>query len=172
MCGELYAWYPEGPMHDFDSTLRRLETANLIRERNMKTLHPSRRQFMQGAILALGAAGGIQLVAPRARAENAKVVIKLDWLMSNGQIGDVMAEKQGFFKEAGLDVEFSPGGPNSATVPPVVSGHANLGQFSESTQLVAARRLRRSGQDHRLRLPHRPLCPGLAAQGPRAFGQD
>jgi NitT/TauT family transport system substrate-binding protein len=94
---------------------------------------------MQGAVLALGAAGGIQLVAPGARAQNAKVVIKLDWLMSNGQIGDVMAEKQGFFKEAGLDVEFNPGGPNSSTVPPVVSGQANLGQFSESTQLVAAR---------------------------------
>ena len=87
---------------------------------------------------ALG--GGIELVMPNtARAGNAKVIIKLDWLISNGQLGDVMAAKQGFFKEAGLDVEFNPGGPNSATVPPVVSGEATLGQFSESTQLVAAR---------------------------------
>ena len=74
-----------------------------------------------------------------ARAESAKVIIKLDWLMSNGQIGDVMAAQQGFFKEAGLDVEFNPGGPNSATVPPVVSVQATLGQSLESTQLVAAR---------------------------------
>jgi NitT/TauT family transport system substrate-binding protein len=95
----------------------------------------SRRAFLAGA-----AAGGISLVLPdMAGAENAKVIIKLDWLMSNGQIGDVMAAQNGFFKEAGFDVEFNPGGPNSATVPPVVSGQAQLGQFSESTQLVAAR---------------------------------
>lgn len=91
-------------------------------------------------LLAAGIGGGIQLLlSGGGRAADAKVVIKLDWLMSNGQIGDVMALQQGYFKEAGLEVEFSPGGPNSATVPPVVSGQATLGQFSESTQLVAAR---------------------------------
>lgn len=101
----------------------------------------SRRKFLAGSAAIAGAVGGgIELVLPdRARAENPKVIIKLDWLMSNGQIGDAMAVQQGFFKEAGLDVEFNPGGPNSATVPPVVSGEATLGQFSESTQLVAAR---------------------------------
>lgn len=52
--------------------------------------------------------GGIQLVLPQAaQAANAKVVIKLDWLMSNGQIGDVMAVNQGYFSEAGLDAEFT-----------------------------------------------------------------
>ena len=76
---------------------------------------------------------------PQSAKAAAKVIIKYDWLMSNGQIGDIMAVQNGYFKEAGLDVEFSPGGPNSATVPPVVSGQATLGQFSESTQLVAAR---------------------------------
>ncbi|MCB1377497.1 MAG: ABC transporter substrate-binding protein [Alphaproteobacteria bacterium] len=101
----------------------------------------SRRRFLAGGAVIAGAmGGGLQLVLPdSARAENAKVVIKLDWLMSNGQIGDAMAAQQGFFTDAGLDVEFNPGGPNSATVPPVVSGDATLGQFSESTQLVAAR---------------------------------
>lgn len=101
----------------------------------------SRRNFLGGSAVIAGAlGGGIELVLPDpARAENAKVIIKLDWLISNGQIGDIMAAQQGYFKEAGLDVEFNPGGPNSATVPPVVSGEATLGQFSESTQLVAAR---------------------------------
>jgi len=36
-------------------------------------------------------------------------------------------------------VEFSPGGPNSATVPPVVTGSAQVGQFSDSAQLLFAR---------------------------------
>jgi NitT/TauT family transport system substrate-binding protein len=107
----------------------------------MRDSQISRRKFLAGSAVIAGAiGGGIELVLPDpARAEGAKVIIKLDWLMSNGQIGDVMAVQQGFFKEAGLDVEFNPGGPNSATVPPVVSGDATLGQFSESTQLVAAR---------------------------------
>ncbi len=74
----------------------------------------SRRRFLAGSAAVAGAlGGGIQLVLPdAAQAADAKVVIKLDWLMSNGQIGDVMAVNQGFFSEAGLDVEFSPGGPN------------------------------------------------------------
>ncbi|WP_395689088.1 twin-arginine translocation signal domain-containing protein, partial [Aestuariivirga sp.] len=77
----------------------------------------NRRKFLAGSAVIAGAiGGGIELVLPDpARAENAKVIIKLDWLISNGQIGDVMAVQQGFFKDAGLDVEFNPGGPNSAT---------------------------------------------------------
>ncbi|MCA0434820.1 MAG: ABC transporter substrate-binding protein [Proteobacteria bacterium] len=101
----------------------------------------SRRTFLAGsAAVASSAGGGLQLLlSSDARAETAKVVVKLDWLVSNGQIGDIIALQQGYFKDAGLDVEFIPGGPNSATVPPVVSGEATLGQFSETTQLVAAR---------------------------------
>src|SRR5690606_33868896 len=58
---------------------------------------------------------------------------------SNGQIGDIVALDRGFFAEEGIEVEFSPGGPNSATVPPVVTGQAALGQFSDSAQLLLAR---------------------------------
>jgi NitT/TauT family transport system substrate-binding protein len=65
--------------------------------------------------------------------------IKLDWLMSNGQIGDVVASKKGFFEDQGLNVTFLPGGPNSQTVPPVLSGMAQLGQFSSSGQALLAR---------------------------------
>ncbi|MCO5081681.1 MAG: ABC transporter substrate-binding protein [Rhizobiaceae bacterium] len=101
---------------------------------------PSRRSFLKTGAAALAAfAPGMQLIlTPGARAAG-KVVIQYDWLMSNGQIGDIAAVANGYFKEAGLDVEFSPGGPNSATVPPVVSGSAQLGQFSETPQLFAAR---------------------------------
>ena len=102
----------------------------------------NRRNFMKSAAastIAIGA--GIQLVLPSSAnaGDKAKVVVKFDWLISNGQIGDVVAIQNGYFEEAGLEVEFSPGGPNSATVPPVISGGATLGQFSETAQLFNAR---------------------------------
>ena len=99
----------------------------------------TRRTFVRGLAGAAAFAPGLQLVmTPGARAA-AKVVIQYDWLMSNGQIGDIAALVNGYFEEAGLEVEFSPGGPNAATVPPVISGAAQLGQFSETPQLYAAR---------------------------------
>ena len=99
----------------------------------------NRRSLMKAGIAGVAAFGpGIQLFGGTANAA-AKVVIQYDWLMSNGQIGDIVAVTNGYFQEAGLEVEFSPGGPNSATVPPVVSGSAQLGQFSETPQLYAAR---------------------------------
>jgi NitT/TauT family transport system substrate-binding protein len=102
----------------------------------------SRRKFLKaGAALSVIAAGpGINILVPgRASAETAKVVIQYDWLMSNGQIGDVVAVHNGYFKEQGIEVEMSPGGPNSATLAPVVSGQAQLAQFSGVSQLLLAR---------------------------------
>jgi len=99
-----------------------------------------RRALLAGGGFALAAfSSGLTLMVPRARAETAKILVQYDWLMSNGQIGDVVAVKKGFFAEEGLEVELSPGGPNAATVPPVVTGQAALGQFSDSAQLLLAR---------------------------------
>jgi NitT/TauT family transport system substrate-binding protein len=101
----------------------------------------TRRHLLRSCAFSLAAAGaGVSLLLPRrGHAEAAKVVVKYDWLMSNGQIGDIVALDQKFYEEEGLAVEFSPGGPNSATVPPVVTGEAALGQFSDSAQLLLAR---------------------------------
>ncbi|NRB05525.1 MAG: ABC transporter substrate-binding protein, partial [Rhodobacteraceae bacterium] len=103
----------------------------------------SRRKFLAGSggvAVASAFGGAVQLVLPdAASAMGAKVVVKYDWLMSNGQIGDIVAAEKGIYKDAGIDVEFAPGGPNSATVPPVISGAATLGQFSETPQLFNAR---------------------------------
>ncbi len=99
-----------------------------------------RRSFLKASATGVAVFGtGIQLVIPQDAHAAAKVVIKYDWLMSNGQIGDIVAAENGYFADAGLEVEFSPGGPNSATVPAVVSGAAALGQFSETPQLFNAR---------------------------------
>jgi len=101
---------------------------------------PDRRSVLKGgAFILAAAAAGMSVFVPRKAGAAAKVVVKYDWLMGNGQIGDIVAVKQGLFQAEGLDVEFSPGGPNSATVPPVVTGDAALGQFSDSAQLLLAR---------------------------------
>lgn len=99
----------------------------------------SRRSVLKGMAAVAAFAPGLQLVMTPGAQAAAKVVIQYDWLMSNGQIGDIVAAANGYFTEAGLEVEFSPGGPNAATVPPVISGAAQLGQFSETPQLFAAR---------------------------------
>jgi NitT/TauT family transport system substrate-binding protein len=102
----------------------------------------SRRGLLKAGMgLGVMAAGpGVSLLVPAsARADAAKVVIQYDWLMGNGQIGDIVAVHNGYFKDQGLDVEMLPGGPNSATLAPVISGQAQLGQFSGVSQLLLAR---------------------------------
>lgn len=97
-----------------------------------------RRRFLKGSAGALLAASSPYLLAPAARGESVALKVKYDWLMSNGQIGDIVALRKGFFEEAGFKVEFIPGGPNSATVPPVTTGQALIGQFSSTNQAMSA----------------------------------
>ncbi|WP_198174276.1 ABC transporter substrate-binding protein [Mesorhizobium xinjiangense] len=108
---------------------------------NGNTFKPNmnRRKFLQAGATLAAIGPGLQLYASDSAVAADRIVIQYDWLMSNGQIGDVVAVANGYFEEAGIDVQFSPGGPNSATVPPVISGAANLGQFSETPQLFNAR---------------------------------
>ena len=99
-----------------------------------------RRSLLKSTVAGVAAmSAGIQLVLPEDAHAAAKVIVKYDWLISNGQIGDVIAVENGYFKDVGLEVEFSPGGPNSSTIPPVISGAAAIGQFSETSQLFNAR---------------------------------
>ncbi len=103
-------------------------------------LRADRRAVLRGGAYTLAAwSAGMALLLPRAGRAQARIVVKYDWLMSNGQIGDIVAIDRGFYAEEGIEVEASPGGPNSATVPPVVTGQAALGQFSDSAQLLLAR---------------------------------
>jgi NitT/TauT family transport system substrate-binding protein len=102
----------------------------------------TRRGVLRGAgALGLAAAGpGVSLLLPtRVNAAPATVVIQYDWIMSNGQIGDIVAVDKGYFEEQGLQVQMTPGGPNSATISPVISGQAQLAQFSGVSQLLLAR---------------------------------
>ncbi|HTJ26779.1 MAG TPA: ABC transporter substrate-binding protein [Candidatus Limnocylindria bacterium] len=98
------------------------------------------RALATGAAALVAVGGGIALMLPHRRGSaQPKVIVQYDWLMSNGQIGDVVAHERGFFSAEGLDVELAPGGPNSATAAPVIAGKAQLGQFSEAAQVLLAR---------------------------------
>ncbi|MFK7964047.1 MAG: ABC transporter substrate-binding protein [Burkholderiaceae bacterium] len=99
-----------------------------------------RRRIIKAGAAGLATAGTfLSVVRSSHAADAADINVKLDWLMSNGQVGDVVAQKRGFFEEQGLNVTFIPGGPNSQTVPPVLSGQAAMGQFSGSGQAMIAR---------------------------------
>jgi len=97
-----------------------------------------RRRFLKGSASALLASSSAYVLAPGVRAETVPLKIKYDWLMSNGQIGDIVALRKGFFEEQGFKAEFIPGGPNSSTIPPVTTGQALIGQFSSTNQAMLA----------------------------------
>lgn len=96
-----------------------------------------RRDFLR---LATATMAGGALVSFGATSSSAatSVRVQYDWLMGNGQIGDIVAQKKGFFEEQGLDVTFGPGGPNAQTVPPVLTGQAQFGQLSSTAQFFTA----------------------------------
>lgn len=97
-----------------------------------------RRQFLQQSAAAALAASSAYVVSAPACGQGAVLKVKYDWLMSNGQVGDIVALRKGFFEEEGFKAEFIPGGPNSATVPPVTTGQALIGQFSSTNQAMIA----------------------------------
>jgi len=100
-----------------------------------------RRRFLQSlATLGLTAGTGTFVSLQPALAGNAyKVTMQLGWLASNGILGEVAADENGFFAEEGLELEVLPGGPNVDGVASVASGRANIGQLSSSPSLMLAR---------------------------------
>lgn len=99
-----------------------------------------RRRFLQSA----AALGGLALthsligVGP-ARSQTTTVRMQLGWLASNGILGEVVAQKQGFYAEEGVTLEIVPGGPNVDGVAGVAAGQATVGQTSSSPSVMLAR---------------------------------
>ncbi len=100
-----------------------------------------RRQIIQGLGLVTGAAltGSMLGIARVAHAEDFEVSMQLGWLISNGQLGEVAADKLGYYKDAGLSLKIVAGGPNVDGVASVASGRSNVGQLSSSPSLMLAR---------------------------------
>ncbi|QAZ42541.1 ABC transporter substrate-binding protein [Mesorhizobium sp. Pch-S] len=97
----------------------------------------SRRTLLKGGVAA-GLGGAMVSFGPAFADDGVEVRIQFDWLLGNGQLGDIVAQQKGFFKEEGLTVVFGPGGPNAQTVPPVLAGQAVAGQFSSTAQFLTA----------------------------------
>ncbi|MCD2175987.1 ABC transporter substrate-binding protein [Rhizobium sp. C4] len=101
----------------------------------------SRRSLLKGlGFAAAGALSGASLSFGTARAgDEFTVRMQLGWLASNGILGEVAADKLGYFTAEGLKLEIVPGGPNIDGVAAIASGAANLGQLSSSPSLMMAR---------------------------------
>ncbi|MCR4268130.1 ABC transporter substrate-binding protein [Nitratireductor sp. ZSWI3] len=103
----------------------------------------SRRSLLRGTSAALAAAmlpAATLLTPGRANAAGETVMkMQLGWLATNAQLGELAAEKLGYFAEEGLALELVPGGPNIDGVANVYSGAAQMGQLSSSPSLLLAR---------------------------------
>ena len=101
----------------------------------------SRRSLLKtmGAAAGLAGTGTFVSISRGAAADMYKVSLQLGWLASNGILGEVAADKLGYFAEEGLVLEVVAGGPNIDGVASVASGRSNLGSISSSPSLMLAR---------------------------------
>ena len=112
---------------------------------NSKHSPVSRRTTVKGLSALGGAAllGGIGnqsiITAATAQGGVTKIKMQLGWLASNGILGEVVARRKGFYKEEGVELEVTPGGPGVDGVASVAAGRAGVGQLSSSPSLMLAR---------------------------------
>lgn len=69
-----------------------------------------------------------------------KVVLQTDWFPQGEHGGFYQALAKGFYREAGLDVEILPGGPNSSIKVKVAKGDADFGMNRSDDVMVAIAR--------------------------------
>mgnify|MGYP006072834183 FL=1 len=107
----------------------------------MKNHDLNRRGVLAGISTVAGMAttGSLLSVRPAQAAGKYKIQMQLGWLASNGILGEVMADKLGYFAEEGLELEIIPGGPNIDGVSSVASGANNFASISSSPSLMLAR---------------------------------
>lgn len=66
-----------------------------------------------------------------------KITVQLDWFAEPEHGGFFQAEARGYYREAGLDVELLPGGPNANVHQKLATGQVQFGQ-SDSTNTIMA----------------------------------
>ena len=112
-----------------------------MNERRNPVTPLGRRQVMTATAAFAGAAAvAPSLISVTARAQGAaKVSMQLGWLASNGILGEVVGLAKGYYEEAGIELEVTPGGPGVDGVASVAAGRAGAGQLSSSPSLMLAR---------------------------------
>jgi NitT/TauT family transport system substrate-binding protein len=88
----------------------------------------SRRRFLQNSALAAGALA-MPAAPTRARATGAlkQVAMMLDWVYQGPNVGFMMAQEKGFYREAGLDVAITAGKGSGTTAQLVASKATQIG---------------------------------------------
>ncbi|HTJ78463.1 MAG TPA: ABC transporter substrate-binding protein [Rariglobus sp.] len=66
-----------------------------------------------------------------------KITVQLDWVAEPEHGGFYQAQAKGYFKDAGLDVEIIPGGPNAFVMQKLATGKADIGQGDSTNTLLA-----------------------------------
>lgn len=104
-----------------------------------KARRASRREFLKLAGAASAAAG--LAAVPRgvwAQAKTTTVNMQIGWLTGGNQIGEVCAQRLGYYEEERLNLVIQPGGPSIDGVAIVASGRYEIGQVSSSPSLMLA----------------------------------
>ncbi len=97
----------------------------------------NRRRLLKAT--ASGLLGGGSLLSIGAHAAGrTRIDMQLGWLIGGNQLGEIVARKQGYYDQEGIDFEIQPGGPNIDGVAIVASGRYDLGQVSSSPSLMLA----------------------------------
>ena len=101
----------------------------------------SRRNVLRGIGAVGGSAlGGSLLTFGKTHATGkTEVELQLGWIVTNGILGEVAADKLGYYSDLGLSLKVVPGGPNNDGIASVASGQTNLGSISSSPSLMLAR---------------------------------
>jgi NitT/TauT family transport system substrate-binding protein len=86
----------------------------------------SRRGFIKKSALAAGALA-LPMRAVRAAGALKPVTMTLDWLFQGPNVGFMLAQDKGFYREAGLDVAITPGKGSGSTAQLIASGAAQFG---------------------------------------------
>ena len=98
----------------------------------------TRRDFVKSGAAALSASGLPLIGAARGAGSPDSVNMQLGWITGGNQIGEVVAKRLGYFKEANIEFAIQAGGPNIDGVAIVASGRYEVGQLSSSPSLLLA----------------------------------
>lgn len=98
-----------------------------------------RRQVLRAALATGAFATTGAFVSMRALAAGkVKITMQLGWIPGGNQVGEVTANRLGYYEQEGIEFNIQAGGPNIDGVAIVASKHAQVGQISSSPSVMLA----------------------------------